>query len=194
MKTILSLLLLICSLSAVAQFNGVTATPQSSDSIRVVFRKNTASDLHSRKPSIYINGKLMPFISMAGINTDDIKSVTVKKNTDETEPNGAIYLETKKPDNIKLISLNEINRKYVDSKGAPALYMFDGDFIYNDPEICEIDENNILSIEVINTSDFASMRDIPVNFNLIKILSRSKANLEKANQIMIRGELADAQH
>ncbi|RZK80923.1 MAG: hypothetical protein EOO92_06395 [Pedobacter sp.] len=167
-----------------------TATAQE-NAPKVKIWKPTDSVSPDKSPAYYVNNVKISFGNLSNFNADKIKNIEVLKNNNPAEPNGTIMITLMDSAQFKIITLNELYKKYVDVKAKPALFIVDGIFVTADPDKSRIDENFILSIEVFKSADVPSMKQIPGDYNVVKILSRSKENLEKANSINIRGDRAE---
>ncbi|PYF74242.1 hypothetical protein B0O44_104413 [Pedobacter nutrimenti] len=201
MRTILTSLFLILFSSVFAQQKTdnppakavvILTTKQTipNDSIKVSFAKNKSADPKDKQPSYFIDSVLVSLNTLTGINPEEIMDVKVEKNAADPRfrnPNGTIFITTKSLKKIDLIPLSQINRDYVHSDPVSTLYMFENTILTDDIESYKIDKNYILGIEVLTSDDINYLKASKTKFTIIKILGKSKENLQKANQIMIRG-------
>lgn len=201
MKKLLFLLLITGALKSTAQSTDgktqSTATPSATvetdtDSIPVEYVKNQAKQNEDHSPAFFANGHFLKAGMSHALSPDKIKSVNVVRRDTiigGKKYYGMIFVELKKhlPTNTlespKEISLNALKDNYTTLKGKPALFTIDGKFINADYNTYQINKNMILKIIVEpftnNNPDNPSW--------LVKILTKTKENTEKANTIKIRG-------
>lgn len=81
--------------------------------------------------------------------------------------------------------MDQLKKKYVDSKNKTAIYILDSNLIKNNLQL--IDENYVLSMKVSGSSDLLYLKKDDINgIDIITISLKSKANLDRANTIYIR--------
>jgi len=121
------------------------------------------------------------------INPNVIEELEVKKGSGELnkgDQKSKIYITTKENYNPKLISLNELKEKYLSLKDKTStLFMLDERVITSDYDEFKVDEKYILKIEVQPVKNRKEMLDMYV----IKLITRTKENLAKANTIRLKG-------
>ena len=142
----------------------------------------------------FIDKALIDYNSVLWINPNAIKDVKIIKK--DTVINGLNYshqLHVKTHDSIpvNLMSLSEIKRKYTRSSSNECIYVLNNrlgnkeEFITNNPET-KVDKNFIFRIKV-DQLNFPGMNpQKPLNVDVIRILFRTKENIEEANKIWIR--------
>ncbi|MBD1434918.1 hypothetical protein H8B06_19005 [Sphingobacterium sp. DN00404] len=136
-------------------------------------------------PAYFINDRFVQ--NLGSINPEQIESMNVVKRDTliETQKYAAqIHIKTKADYTPKFISLAELKNKYTSFKEIPVVFMLDAEVINSDQESYFVDENNLLTIIV----DKLQTNNDNVEIGLIKLLTKSKENIDKRNTIMIRGE------
>lgn len=135
------------------------------------------------QPAYYIDSVLVPKMPYLDINKITDMTV-VKESGHANQPNGAVYIRTKNPTDLHLLSLEAVAQKYIPA-GTPYLVMVDNEFI-RDMTGVKIDSAYILRCDTLSTKEFSHLQNAPA-LMILKIYTRSKANAEKEGQIMIRG-------
>lgn len=141
---------------------------------------------HHQPVAYYINGKLIGQNILNNINPEDIEDLKVVQgniNIGDKDYNGQIYIKTKSGYAPKFISLSDLKDKYTNLKGLKAVFMIDGNILNEDYDNYIVDENYLLRIIV----DKIQNPKQNIDLNLIKLLTKSEANLKKANDVIIRG-------
>ena len=199
MKLILIFVISILTLSANGQIDPVKKALESSvsgvsinsikskknvDTIPVVEYSN--SENIGLQPVYYINGKLSSHSILKTIDPQSIDSIHIEKNKIETGNKkyyGQIYITMKKEYAPKLISLTDLAQKYTNLKNGITIFMIDNDIIKEDYNQCLVDEKNILKI-IVDTVEAGNEKS---NINIVRLLTKSKENIEKSKEIRIRG-------
>ena len=96
---------------------------------------------------------------------------------------GRIDIQTKKDYHPKLISLTDLKSKYTNLNNAPCLFLIDNEFVSGDYNKCVVDEKFILQISI----EKIKLAEENLQVNVVRLLSRTEANVRKSNEIMIRG-------
>ena len=139
------------------------------------------------QPAFFINGRLMTNqSSISSINPNDIEHIEVLKRDTLIQHvlyNGQVYIQTKKEHTPVFITLTELISKYTDLKGKPVVFVIDGNFVNADYNNYLVDERNLLSVFI----DTMKMGDQQLNIGLVKVLTKTAANIQDRNRIMIRG-------
>jgi hypothetical protein len=137
----------------------------------------------NQTPACFINGR---FVMNPNINTQNIVNIDVR-NVDTIVNNklfhGQIYIKTKKGYTPKLISLTELKNKYTNLKSKSVIFMIDNDVVNADYDKYMIDESYLLTIIV----DKIQNKKEKINLGLIKILTKTEANIKARNQMILRG-------
>jgi hypothetical protein len=196
MKRILILAFLLCLmiLNAHSQSGGLTIN----DSVVIINQKNTVKDtvpkvvyikrqFSEKKPAYYINGQLVNEHVLKTINPKYIDSINIVKKEiviENTKYFGQIFIKIKKDYSLKLISLNDLKKKYLDIDKIPTIFMLDNEIIQNDYDKYFIDENYILKIIVERIDN----KEESLRYNLIRLLTRTKDNIIIDREIRIRGK------
>lgn len=191
MKNIFLLLIVFTSTHAFAQtvneswsrkFTPVKVSQSRDSSLKVVMIKN---DNQERQPACFVNSMFIKNIGL--IKPEQIESINVVKRDTLIGTQkylGQIYITTKDDYTPKFISLAELKYKYTSFKETPVVFTIDADVINSDEESYFVDENNLLTIIV----DTLKTNKDTVKIGLIKLLTKTKKNIDSRNNIMIRGE------
>jgi hypothetical protein len=192
MKRIILMAIAFLTIQAYGQLSGKAEPLQNSKKV-----ENTVNDTiplisyvsqteNDRKPAFYLNGKFVSDAMMKTINSNQIDNLNVDGHEIVVEGKkygGRIYFQMKKGYHPKLISLADLKLKYTNLTNAPCLFMIDNEFVSGDYNKCLVDEKFILqiSVEKINHAEEN------LQLNVIRLLTRTEANVKKSNEIMIRG-------
>ena len=105
-----------------------------------------------------------------------------KFNFEGKEYDAKIIVETKKEFNSNFITIDELISKYTNLKKEDKfIYSINGEVANATEKNILVDEKYIMQIKVVK------LDKVEENLNFIKILTRSKQNLNNANEIIIRG-------
>ncbi|MET4083041.1 hypothetical protein ABIB40_003008 [Pedobacter sp. UYP30] len=130
-------------------------------------------------PSYFLNGVLLDLKNPV-FSSEQIASIDIKNET----PSGEIYITTKNDRQITFLTPLEIKNKYAKRASSAAIYFVDGQVI--DESTTKIEEGYILSVNVTLPGDL-KLKGANQNLSLIQISTRSKENLEKFNEVRIKG-------
>lgn len=161
----------------------------SEDSELEVVYKDSLNELHSnKKPAVFIDGIFIKNKSiLRTIDMKKIESFEIEKENYENNGIdffGKILIKTYSNYNPKLITLKAFSEKNTKLDTNPIIFQIDEDIVNENYDEYIIDENYILKIIIhkIKTTE----KDIEIN--LIKLITRTPENIEKANEIRIRGK------
>jgi len=174
-KTILILMVFFVALNSFSQNSN---EKKSTSKIKVVYKDQVKQ--HTTKPVAYFvngnfrGGKLL-------YNPNSIKSVRTEKET--LEKNGKTYfgkilIITKQDYHPDFVSLKELLSELVLDQ-SQTLIQIDENVINRDYNDYFVDKIFILKIEISKSKT--------TGINLVKIISKTKKNIKKANEILIRG-------
>ena len=152
--------------------------------LQVSYVNHSDSD---RKPAYYINGKYMNATILKTINPQLIDSINVVKHDVEIDGknySGQIHIQLKKDYNPKIISLADLKLKYTNVKNAASIFMIDNEIISGDYSKYIVDENYILNITV----EKIDHKKENLQVNIIRLLTKTEANIKKSKQIWLRGK------
>lgn len=170
------------------EINGVKISPlqnqyAENDSIpKVIY----ANERETQKPIILLNNKYVASEVLNTLNPDKIESVTIEKGKvkiNNTEYHSKIIVTTKSDYSPNLISLKDLISKYTKLKNEKFIFSIDGEIINADQNLIIVDEKNMMQIKVVKLDKLEN----PENLYFIKLLTRTKGNLKKANTMYIRG-------
>ena len=152
----------------------------------VIYLQDKTSET-ATQPAYFLNGEWIDGKVLNSLNPEQIKSIDVNKREITIEGQsyyGSINIYTKKSYKPKFISLNALKGKYTKASDLPTLFMIDGKIIEGDYDAYMVDEKHIMQVkvsEVINEKE-------GIELQVIHLLNRIEKNLEKANQIRLKGD------
>jgi hypothetical protein len=155
---------------------------QINDSIPLIEYKG--SDNIDKEPAYFINGKLINHFTLMTIDPQSIDSINVDRKEiiiNNMVYYGQIYIKLKDEYNPRFISLTDLEKKYVKSSTRNFIFMIDNEIIHGDYDKLIVDEKYILKI-VVDT-----MRHDKPDLDIIRLITRTKENIEKSKQIFLRG-------
>lgn len=170
------------------KINGVKISPlqnqySENDSIPKVIYGN---EREAKKSIILLNNKYVASEVLNTLNSDKIESVTVEKGKvkiNNTEYRSKIIVKTKSDYSPNLINIKDLISKYAKLENEKFIFSIDGEIINADQNLMMVDEKNIMQIKVVKLDNL----EYAENLYFIKLLTRTKGNLKKANTIYIRG-------
>jgi hypothetical protein len=154
----------------------------------------TDKQFEEEAPACFINSKFADWISVITMNPEAIKDLKVtKKDTTIRNMNYHYQLHLKTHDSIPvdLMSLSNIKKKYTKSTSGKCIYVLNNRFrnneeiIMSNPDL-KIDKNYVFQIKVEKLSLVRRKTKRPEQIDVIRILFRTKENIEEANKIWIR--------
>lgn len=155
------------------------------DTIPTVEYDNAKYD--SSQPAYYFNGKFINTIDpLRAVDPQSIDSIYIEHKEIEINNKkyyGQIYITMKKEYIPNLISLTDLKQKYTNLKNEVTVFMIDDHIIKENYDQYLVDEKDILKIIV----DTIEMKDEKTTINVVRLLTRSKENIEESKKIYIRG-------
>lgn len=183
-------LLILASICSFALKGQEIAVPKrtylETDSVPKVIHTYNGRD---NKACAFINNIYLPLEAVAyTIKSETIESVSVDKQKktiqiDGVEYVGIVNITLKPAYNPVWISFNELVAKYTDLKNERTILSIDGVLVNFSKDLKFMDEGNIMQIKV----EKLDLLDRNEPIHAVKLLTRTKDNLEKANRIYIRG-------
>ncbi len=137
----------------------------------------------AKKTAYFLNGVLVNQSVTKFLDPNKIESVKVEKENIEIENTkyaGKVTIETKNNYKPNLISLNDLRLKYTTVPENAAIFQIDNEIADGDYKTYLIDKNYILKITV-------NKLESP-DLSIIKVVSKSEENIQKSNEIIIRGD------
>ena len=170
---------------------GVISLPTSMKKIDTIPKvKYVMKESDRRLPAVYIDGKFCDNVgNSTRLKTIDpmlLDSIHIEKEEIEVKGKkyyGQIFFKMKKDYNPKIISLTNLLKKYTNIKNGLTLFMIDNEYIKGDYNKCFVDEKYLLEIIVDNIE----IEKEKQNINVIQLLTKSDANIEKSKEIRIGG-------
>ena len=139
----------------------------------------------NNKTLVLLNEQPTSLASLTTINPEHIENIKIEKekfNFKNKEYDSKIIVKTKAKFTPTFININELISKYTHLKKEDKfIYSIDGEIANSNEKYILVDEKYIMQIKVVK------LDNVEENLYLIKILTRRKENLNKANEIMIRG-------
>ena len=147
---------------------------------------NLDMDKPDRQPAYFIDGKHFNESILKTLNLQFIDSMTVIKEEITVEDKtfyGQIHIKMKGEYEPKIVSLTDLKSKYLKPSHKPTIFIIDNDVVKSEYNEFLIDENYILRIE---TQVIKNEKE-KLNINVIRLVTKTKENIEEANKIWIRG-------
>jgi len=138
------------------------------------------------QPLYYLDSVNVEF-SELHFDPEKIESMNVVKSyIDSTAQNyGKIFITSKDPKDYNFLTISDITTTYKKDTLSPTIFMLDNEFL-KDITKFKIDSNYILKIELLRGGEFDYLKKNIPNLTILKIITRTKENLAKQNQIYIR--------
>ena len=133
--------------------------------------------------AFFINGKVSNPTMVSGVGPLFIDNIHIEKEVIEINGkkyDGQIHLYTKEH-NPQWISLTDLVLKYTNLQSRPAIVMINNDIIKDDYEQYLVDEKFILKI-IVDAVEWGEEK-----LDIVRLLTKTKENIEKSQQIRIRG-------
>jgi len=146
--------------------------------------KPTISPLTKEEPQYYIDSIRVQRLEI--FDPEKIESINVVKNKDSAAPNGKVYIKIKKKETLNLLTVEDLCRINHIPPGSTALFMIDNEII-KDTTNFRIDSYYILKVETVKASEILYMPGNISNFEILKIITATRSNIERENRILVRG-------
>ena len=124
----------------------------------------------------------LPIFDAAKVDSINI----VSEDEPGSNTHGKIFIKTKSPRDFKFLTMADVKAIYKAGDSGPAIYMLDNDLL-NDTATFRIDSSYILSVQITRASEISYLKDTSPGLFILKIITRTKENLARQNQIRIRG-------
>ena len=157
------------------------------DTVPTVIYSKDKVDETATQPAYFLNGERIDEDVLNALNPNRIKSIDVDKRKMTIEGvsyYGSINIYTKKAYKPKFISLNALKEKYIEASDLPTLFMIGDKIIEGDYDTYMVDEKYIMQVKV---SEVKNEKE-GIELQVIHLLNRTEKNLEKANQIRLKGD------
>jgi len=122
-----------------------------------------------------------------------LSNVNVVKNYyDSTKRlRGAIFMTSKDPGTYNFLSITDIVAKNQQGLHQPTIFMLDSE-VLTDTTSFKIDSSYILKVEITSASQIDYLRNTQPDLTILKIITKTKENLNKFDRIRIRGTATTA--
>jgi hypothetical protein len=134
-------------------------------------------------PEIYLDS--VKYGAFPNFDINQIDDMSVAKETKEA-PRGKIFIKSKHPRSLNLLSIDDINARYRKNALAPMIYMLNNE-ILKEVSTFRIDSAFILKVEILKGSETDYLNVQFPDLTILKIITRTKDNIDKQNAIRIRG-------
>ncbi|WP_159470754.1 hypothetical protein [Dyadobacter sp. 3J3] len=134
-------------------------------------------------PEIYLDS--VQYGAFPNFDISQIADMSISK-ADSKAPNGRIFIKSKNPKNLHLLSVSDISTRYKKNPLAPTIYMLDNE-ILKEVSTFRIDSAFILKVEILKGSETDYLNAQFPDLTILKIVTRTPKNVAKENQIRIRG-------
>ena len=84
------------------------------------------------------------------------------------------------------MSITDILNKYQQGLQKPTIFMLDNEFL-KDTASFKIDSSYVLKVEITTASEINYLKNTVPDLTILKIITRTKENLNKYDRIRIRG-------
>ncbi len=198
-RNLIAIILLLATLSSYSQakdslnqllsgVKNIKPTYSENSDIRVVYIDSIAKSDSIEKPAgVYINGKFRGDVSiMNTIDSRKIEKIEIEKesyNRDGVEYYGKVLVEMKSDYVPNFMTLKELSNKYLKLNNNPIVFQINENVIDEDCNKYSVDENFILKI----IHDKVKTSDVNVEINLVKLITKTRENIDKANEVWIKG-------
>lgn len=136
------------------------------------------------KPIVILDNHTVPYETILTLQPDKIESVTVEKQDKQANSDnkkGKLIINTK-PSGIILIPVTVLISKYTGVKDGKYIISINGEFINLPQDQFQVDEKNIMQIGITRLDQLG----LAPNLYQVRLLTRNKENLKKANTIILR--------
>lgn len=192
MKKYLLIVLFLSSFISVGQklSTGIIQKEIFKDSTNGNFKtiKFEKSKTKFKNPIVYLDSLIISQNSLQFLNADDIQDLKIEKGKFEINGltyNGKILIKSKNPNQSKFVTLKEISDKFTDCNSKHSIYKINNNYIFDDISLYKIEIKNILNITIISSDLFENLSE-KINFDIIQILTKTKENMNRPQQIIIR--------
>ena len=134
-------------------------------------------------PEIYLDS--INYGSLPNFDINQIETIFISKDNIKV-PEGQIFIKSKNPKNLHLLSILDIRARYKQNALTPTIYMLNN-VILKEVSTFRIDSAYILKVEVLKGSETDYLNTQFPDLTIINILTRTDKNIAKENEIRIRG-------
>lgn len=135
------------------------------------------------RPEIYLDS--IKYGAFPNFDIHQIETIFVSKENKKV-PEGQIFIKSKNPKNLHLLSILDINVRYNKNALAPTIYMLDH-VILKEISTFRIDSAYILKVEILKGSETDYLNAQFPDLTILNIITRTAENIAKENRILIRG-------
>ncbi len=148
------------------------------------------------EPLVYIDSLRLTFgqFQLLYFSPDKISNIDLVNNyyDSNSHVHGKIVIRTKNPRELKLLTLDDIERRYALSAKGPTLVMVDNNFI-KDTNRIRVDSSYILRVELLHTGAFEYLKNSGQEYTIVKICTRAMEPSNKESRFYIKEDLAETQ-
>ena len=154
-------------------------------SLFVKGQADTSGKAPQKPPAYFLDSvKLM---TLPCFDPEKIASIDVLNENDPgSDTHGKIVIKTKNPSDFKFLTIADVKAIYKAGNAGPGIIMLDNELI-KDISSFRIDSSYILSVQITRGSEISYLKDTNPGLYILKIITRTKENLDRKNQIWIRG-------
>jgi hypothetical protein len=134
-------------------------------------------------PEIYLDSVRYGYFP--NFDPNQIDSISISKETKEA-PRGKIFIKSKHPQSLNLLTIQDINARYRKNALAPTIYMLNNE-ILKEVSTFRIDSAFILKVEILKGSETDYLNVQFPDLTILNIITGTKDNIDKQNAIRIRG-------
>lgn len=138
------------------------------------------------QPDFYLDSVKVPIQSLLYIDPSKERDMVVEKGNKKNQY-GSMYFKFKNPEELKLLSLKQIEKNYTGAVATTTLFMLNDEFLMDELACYKVDSSYILDVLMLKSSKVEYLKSKSPEFTILNIRLKTKENIEKANTIMIRG-------
>jgi hypothetical protein len=137
-------------------------------------------------------------LSQWHFDPNKISGINIVKNHYDSanRRRGAMFITSKDPKSYTFLSITDVLNKFLplreilhkNQQGLqkPTIFILDNDFL-KDTATFKIDSSYVLKVEISRASEFEYLKNTIPELTIIRIITRTKENLNKYERIRIRG-------
>ncbi|MEX6686809.1 hypothetical protein QTN47_04845 [Danxiaibacter flavus] len=148
------------------------------------------------EPLVYIDSLKLSYGQFQSLyfSPDKISNIDLVNNYYDSgsHVHGKIVIRTKNPKELKLLTLEDIERRYALSNAEPTLVMVDNDIV-KDVSTVRVDSSYILRVEVLHADDLDYMKDSGQEVRVVKICTKALTYSNKEARFYIKEDVAGSE-
>jgi len=136
---------------------------------------------------IYFLDSTIVELSQLHFDPDKLAEIKVDGNYYDSakQIHGKVFITSKQPNSYNFLTIHDIAKTYYNGNYSPIIFILDNDLL-KDTLNFKIDSSYVLKIELIKATEIDYLKNTFPNLIILKIVTRTKENIDKQNQIRIR--------